>query len=45
MIIVDVCRKKLIFRKEINMDKDNNFIYAAQYYRNPTPDRSQWKMI
>ena len=24
------------------MDKCNHFIYGAQYYRNPTPDRSQW---
>lgn len=26
------------------MDKCNHFIYGAQYYRNPTPDRSQWAL-
>ena len=25
------------------MDKSNHFIYGTQYYRNPTPDRSQWE--
>lgn len=24
------------------MDKNNNFIYGAQYYRNPTPDKREW---
>lgn len=26
------------------MDKNNHFIYGAQYYRNPTPDRTQWAL-
>ena len=25
------------------MDKNKKFIYGAQYYRNPTPDKSQWE--